>query len=246
MISKIDEDNNIFACFITLARQWDVTLCTWVRVCLHFLPRQVLNHFHKILLHNQAQKSISRSLTENPGFNHCSNVSEKVPFLSLLMPLFLLLPPVSIILWIFPLHVLLRPFEPGPDEGHICTWGQGKGLWTGKKWAMEEGIGVEERLYGGRVGSGSQAKSSGEMRSQSVNSHCEPGAQKSFKHMRTSGSFPINSGTVAGCEGAQTGPVVEGEAKIIASHTLWNQQVLKRIHRRPGRTLPALFFSRLL
>lgn len=38
--------------------------------------------------------------------------------------------------------------------------------------------------------------------------------------MWTSGSLPINSGTVAGCEGAQTGLVVEGEAKIIASHTL--------------------------
>lgn len=65
------------------------------------------------------------------------------------------------------------------------------------------------------------------------------GSLKSFKHMRTSGSLPINSGTVAGCGGARTGLVVEGEAKIIASHTLWNQQVLKRIHRRAGRTLPA-------
>lgn len=92
MITKIDENNNIFACFISLARQWDVALCTCVRVCLHLLPRQVLNHtnFHKILLHNEAQKSISRSLTENPGFSHCSNVSEKAPFLSLLTPLFLL------------------------------------------------------------------------------------------------------------------------------------------------------------
>lgn len=90
MISKIDENNYTFACFITLARQWNVALYTYVRVCLHLLPRQVLNHFPQILLHNEAQKSISRSLTENPGFNHCSNVSEKVPFLSLLMPLFLL------------------------------------------------------------------------------------------------------------------------------------------------------------
>lgn len=92
MISKIDENNNTFACFIALARHWDVALCACVWVCLHLLPRQVLNHFHKILLHNEAQKSISRSLTENPGFNQCSNISEKVPFLSLLTPLFLLFP----------------------------------------------------------------------------------------------------------------------------------------------------------
>lgn len=38
--------------------------------------------------------------------------------------------------------------------------------------------------------------------------------------MWTLGSLPINSVTVAGCEGAQMGLVVEGKAKIIASQTL--------------------------
>lgn len=234
MISKIDENSNIFACFITVARQWDVALCTWVRVCLHLLPRQVLNHFHKILRHNEAQKSISRSLTENPGFNHCSNVSEKVPFLSLLMPLFLLflLFYESSLLFAcssIPLsQAQMR--DTSVREGRERAYGQERN----GRWKKEL---VWTKVYGGK----------------DEISACElslwTGSLKSFKHMRTSGSLPIHSGTVAGWEGAQTGPVVEGEAKIIASHTLWNQQVLKRIHRRAGRTPPADrvdFFSRLL
>lgn len=65
------------------------------------------------------------------------------------------------------------------------------------------------------------------------------GSLKSFKHMWTSDSLPNNWGTVARCEGAQTGLVVKSKAKIVASHTLWNQQVFKRIHRHTGRGLPA-------
>lgn len=161
----------IYAHFITLARQWDVALCTCAGACLHLLPRQVYNHFHKILLHNEAQKSISRSLTENPRFNHCSNVSEKVPFLSLLTPLFLLF-----LLFYESAHLFACssiPLSQAQMRDTSVREGRERAYGQGKTRAMEEGFGVDERLYGGRIGSGSQVKSSSEMRSQSVNSHCE-------------------------------------------------------------------------